>query len=135
MSGTINRREFLRLGGRLSLGLGLLPGAAALLQGCAEMGELSAIGAQIAQSSNLISEDQAQSIARSGQAVGRSFEEITPAQEYYIGRSIGAVILEKYPAYRAPDANRYLNLLGQTLATASEKPNTYGGYHFLILDS
>jgi predicted Zn-dependent protease len=67
--------------------------------------------------------------------MGRSFEEITPVQEYYIGRSIGAVILEKYPPYRAPDANRYLNLLGQTLATASEKPNTYGGYHFLILDS
>jgi beta-barrel assembly-enhancing protease len=135
MSRTVNRREFLRRAGRLSLGLGLLPGAGALLQGCAEMGELGAIGAQIAQSSNLISEDQAQSIARSSQAVGRSFEEITPAQEYYIGRSIGAVILEKYPPHRATEANRYLNRLGQALATASDKPNTYGGYHFLILDS
>jgi predicted Zn-dependent protease len=135
MSQTVDRREFLRRAGRWTLGLGLLPGAGALLQGCAEMGQLGAAGAQIAQSANLISEDQAQSITRSGQAMGRTFEEITPVQEYYIGRSIGAVILEKYPPYRAPDANRYLNLLGQTLATASEKPNTYGGYHFLILDS
>lgn len=135
MSQTVNRREFLRRAGRWTLGLGLLPGAGALLQGCAEMGELSAMGAQIAQSANWISEDQAQSITRSGQAMGRSFEEITPVQEYYIGRSIGAVILQRYSPYTAPAANRYVNLLGQTLATASEKPNTYGGYHFLILDS
>jgi predicted Zn-dependent protease len=135
MSQTVNRREFLRRAGRWTLGLGLLPGAGALLQGCAEMGELSAMGAQIAQSANLISEDQAQSITRSGRAMGRSFEEITPVQEYYIGRSIGAVILQQYSPYNAPEANRYVNLLGQTLATASDKPSTYGGYHFLILDS
>lgn len=135
MSSSVNRREFLRRAGRYALGLGSLPTAAALLQGCAEMGEISALGAQMAQSANLISEDQAKSIARSGQAVGRSFQEITPAQEYYIGRSIGAVILKQYPAYTQRAANRYVNLLGQALATASDKPSTYGGYHFLILDS
>lgn len=135
MNRVVNRREFLRTAGRHLLGLAAVPGAAAFLQGCAEMGDLSALGAQIAQSANLISADQAGSIARSGQALGKSFQEITPQQEYYIGRSIGAVILKQYPAYDEPAANRYVNLLGQTLAQSSEKPNTYGGYHFLILDS
>jgi predicted Zn-dependent protease len=33
------------------------------------------------------------------------------------------------------DATDYINLLGQGLALASIKPETYRGYHFLILDS
>ena len=32
-------------------------------------------------------------------------------------------------------ANDYLNLLGQALALASDRPETFGGYHFLVLDS
>jgi predicted Zn-dependent protease len=48
---------------------------------------------------------------------------------------VGAVILDKYPPYRNASANRYVNLLGQTLARASDLPETFGGYHFLIQDS
>lgn len=75
------------------------------------------------------------SVVRVGEAVAKSFEDITPYQEYYIGRAVGANVLGKYPVYDDKKANQYVNELGQTLAMASDRPLTYGGYHFLILDS
>jgi len=73
--------------------------------------------------------------AKSGEAVAKSFEDITPEQEYYVGRAVGANILTQYPPFDAAAANSYLNLLGQSLALVSDRPETFGGYHFLILDS
>ncbi len=60
---------------------------------------------------------------------------LTPLQEHYIGRAVAANILAKYKPYYNQKADRYLNILGQTLAQASDRPNTYMGYRFLILDS
>jgi predicted Zn-dependent protease len=48
---------------------------------------------------------------------------------------VGANILAQYPPYDAAAANSYLNLLGQSLAMVSDRPETFGGYHFLVLDS
>jgi predicted Zn-dependent protease len=73
--------------------------------------------------------------AKSGEAVAKSFEDITPEQEYYVGRAVGANLLAQYPPLEAAAANAYLNLLGQSLAQLSDRPETFGGYHFLILDS
>ncbi len=73
--------------------------------------------------------------AKTADVVAKSFEDITPEQEYYIGRAVGANILRQYSPYAEARANAYLNLLGQTLAMASDRPETFGGYHFLILDS
>jgi predicted Zn-dependent protease len=67
--------------------------------------------------------------------VAKSFEDITPEQEYYVGRAVGANILAQYAPYNVAPANSYLNLLGQSLALVSDRPETFGGYHFLILDS
>jgi predicted Zn-dependent protease len=70
-----------------------------------------------------------------GQALIKSFEDLTPEQEYYIGRAVGATVLDRYSPYDRSKVNDYLNLLGQTLALASERPEIFGGYHFLALDS
>jgi predicted Zn-dependent protease len=83
---------------------------------------------------NVESED-VKNIAESAKAVGKSFEDITPEQEYYIGRAVGATILDQYDPYVAEDPTTYINLLGQSLALFSDRPETFGGYHFLILDS
>lgn len=69
------------------------------------------------------------------QAVQRSFEDITPEQEYYIGRAVAATVLDQYPPYDEARVNDYLNRLGQTLALVSDRPETFGGYRFLALDS
>ncbi len=67
--------------------------------------------------------------------LGKSFQDITPEQEYYIGRAVAANVLSTYPPYTNDGLNFYLNTLGQTLAQASDRPETFGGYHFLVLDS
>jgi len=84
---------------------------------------------------SLITEDQAGSINRSASAIEKSFQDITPEQEYYIGRAVAATVLKTYKVYDNPAANHYLNVLGQALAQFSDKPETFGGYHFIILDT
>jgi predicted Zn-dependent protease len=103
--------------------------------GCAYFEPVVNIGASLAQAKGLISGDQADSITRSTEAVAKTFEDFTPEQEYFIGRSVGAVIVNRYKPYPNTEANNYLSLLGQALAQASDRPETFGGYHFLILDS
>jgi predicted Zn-dependent protease len=48
---------------------------------------------------------------------------------------VAASILSSYKPYNNPRANHYINVIGQALAMASTKPETYGGYHFLIMDT
>lgn len=65
----------------------------------------------------------------------RAMEDLTPEQEYYLSRAVGARIVQKYSALNDDKANSYLNKVGQALALHSKQPYTYGGYHFLLLDS
>lgn len=55
--------------------------------------------------------------------------------EYFAGRAAAARILDAYEIYNDEEANRYVNVLGQTLALASTRPVIYAGYRFLILDT
>lgn len=131
-----DRRTFLQSAGRLAVyGLGIGPVMTALLSGCKTMETVTDIGTTVGVGSGLINSSQAASIRKSAKAVSRTFADFSPEQEYYVGRTIGAVILDRYPPYDNPRANAYINLLGQTLAQASDVPETFGGYHFLIQDS
>ena len=103
--------------------------------GCESLGSIAEVGTAAAVATGRMSEQQAASVTRSAEAVGRSFEDITPEQEYYIGRAVGATILEQYQPYDEQVATDYLNLLGQSLALASDRPELFGGYRFMILDS
>lgn len=105
---------------------------AVALIGCATVTQL---GTQIGQETGVITQEQGDSIRRVSAAAIKSFEDLTPEQEYFIGRSVAATILESYAPLDQTPANEYLNLLGQTLAMASDRPETFGGYHFLLLDS
>ena len=106
-----------------------------IVSGCKTMDAVTDIGTSVGVASGVITETQAESIAKSAKAVAKTFEDFTPEQEYYIGRTVGAVILDKYTPYDNQNANTYVNLIGQSLAKASDMPETFGGYHFLIQDS
>ena len=106
-----------------------------LLNGCKTMDAVTQIGTSIGVATGTIDQSHAKSIQKSAKAIARSFEDFTPEQEYYMGRTVGAVIVSKYRSYNNPQVNRYINLLGQTLAQASDLPETFSGYHFLVLDS
>lgn len=103
--------------------------------GCAAVETMTTIATNVGVQSGAISKEQGDSILRSTQAVSKSMEDFTPEQEYYIGRSVGAVVLGKYSALADAKVNAYLNLLGQTLSKASDMPELFGGYHFMVLDS
>ena len=106
-----------------------------VLGGCKSMETVTELGTAIGVATGTIDMAQAETIKRSSAAVSKTFEDITPEQEYYIGRTVGAVIVKRYRPFDNPRANRYLNVVGQALSQASDLPQTYGGYHFLILDS
>lgn len=116
----------------LPLGLCLL---SLTVTACEHMESAAVIATEIGRGAGVITAPQAESIRRTARAVSRSAEEFTPEQEYYLGRSVGAVILGRYRPYVSDPLNRYVNVLGQSLAQASDQPALFGGYHFLVLDS
>ena len=109
----------------------LAAAVSAVLLSCSTLAE---VGSGIAAASGVITTDQAASITKVAAAVEKTFEDITPEQEYYIGRSVGAQILTASRPYNYSAASRYVNLLGQSLALFSTRPETFGGYHFMVLD-
>lgn len=107
----------------------------ALFAGCAAVETATGVATDIAVQRGTITKEQATSIRTGTAAVSRSLEDFTPEQEYFIGRSVGAVVLTRYKALNDSRANNYVNLLGQTLALVTGAPELFNGYHFLVLDS
>jgi predicted Zn-dependent protease len=112
-----------------------LPLLFCVLCGCETLDVVTQLGTAVAVSQGAISEEQGSAIRKSSTAVGQAFTDITPEQEYYIGRAVGATLLDRYRPFDRAAVNRYLSQIGRTLALSSELPETFGGYHFLVLDS
>lgn len=106
-----------------------------LFSGCESFGEFGSFGADLAASAGYIDENQADAIGSAAESAEKAFETLTPEQEYFLGRSVAANIMVTYPPMENDRADEYLNTLGQSLAMASDKPNTFLGYRFLLLDS
>ncbi|MDR2135214.1 MAG: M48 family metalloprotease [Treponema sp.] len=107
-----------------------------LLWSCETMGETISLGAQAANALGVIDAESAESISRSGQAISRAAEEITPEQEYYIGRAVGANLLSRYQVWQGDAAlTKYLNQICTVIVINSPRPEIYNGYHVGILDS
>jgi predicted Zn-dependent protease len=68
-------------------------------------------------------------------SVRNSLADITDEEEYYIGRSVSALILARYPVYDNDVVTQYVNKVGLAVAAYSDRPETYAGYHFLVLDT
>jgi predicted Zn-dependent protease len=124
---------------RESFFLFLLLPAVLLFSGCQAMLTSTAKVAAQAEKTGVISTEKAKSIKKStdniAAADSKRREEFTPEQEYYLGRSVAAVILNKYPPYTNQPANEYLNLIGQTLAQISDVPEIFLGYRVQVLNS
>ncbi len=106
-----------------------------LLSGCKTLDDITALGTHVAVGTGTISASEGESIRRGTHAVAKTFEDITPAQEYFIGRSVAASIFENYQPFDQAAATRYLNTMTIVLSRLSKKPETFGGYHVMILDT
>ncbi len=59
--------------------------------------------------------------------------DLSPEEEYYIGRSVAASILARYKPLGIPEVDVYLNLLGQGLSLHSPRPEIFMGYRFMAI--
>jgi predicted Zn-dependent protease len=74
-------------------------------------------------------------ISRSLTSTVKAARPISDEEEYHVGRAVAAKILGSYKLVNDKKLTNYVNLVGQSVAIHSEKPFTYGGYHFAVLDS
>lgn len=102
---------------------------------CQSFSTFTKYSSAFAAQSGLISAEQANALTETAKAGEKVTEDITPEQEYYIGRAVGAAVLSQYKVYENDAATLYLNRIGKSLSLFSDRPETFGGYHFLILDS
>lgn len=68
-------------------------------------------------------------------SIGKAARQLSDDEEYYVGRAVAARLTATYPLYRNDRLTDYLNQIGQTIVLHTDKPTTFGGYHFAILDS
>jgi predicted Zn-dependent protease len=114
------------------LGAAFLP---AVFSSCAHAETITQIGANIGQELGALGSNAAAAFGKTGAAWGKAFEDITPEQEYYIGRAVGANILDSYKLYNAPAQVAYVNRICGALVINSPRPEIFNGYHVNILDS
>ena len=124
---------------RSAVSLLLLPLVSAIalggISGCSEQGGLGSFGKSILSSTGIVSSSQADAIFTAGEKIGKAASPLTGRQEHFLGRAVAANILAEYPLYRNRAITAYLNKVGRTVAAFSSKPETYGGYHFAVLDT
>jgi predicted Zn-dependent protease len=100
------------------------------------MSAIADVGAQIAGQAGVIDQNIANAISNSAKAIGSAAEEISPEQEYYIGRAVGANILSSYKVWNgSPALTAYVNRICNAITVNSPQPEVYNGYHVAILDS
>ncbi len=109
-----------------------------LLAGCAEMQkygiDAKSMGGNTTMGERLKNVDL-QKVGKGVTALRKGVEEISESEEYYIGRAVSAQILAKYKPWRDEGVNGYAQKILQTVALASERPNTFKGWHVQLLDT
>jgi len=106
------------------------------ISSCETIMKVADVGAQVAGAAGLIDQNTADAISASARAIGSAAEEITPEQEYYIGRAVAANIINNYRVWNGNQAlTAYLNLICGAITINSPRPNVFNGYHVAILDT
>lgn len=103
----------------------ILPVLILQITGCATLGRMDLL-------SRAQDAEKAISIAKK---TGEAIRPMSEEEEYYLGRAVAAMILGRYQLYSNNSLEHYLNLVGNTVVMSSDRPYTYGGYHFAILDT
>ncbi len=60
--------------------------------------------------------------------------DMTPRQEYYLGRSIAAQVLTENNLVTSMEMQTYINALGHYLVLHSDRPHTFKGYKFAVVE-
>jgi predicted Zn-dependent protease len=75
-------------------------------------------------------------LSQMGSALATAEDDVFPLDAYFLGRAVGANIINRYRPYtQKPVAEQYLNKICTALTVNSPMPEIYNGYHVMILDS
>jgi predicted Zn-dependent protease len=108
----------------------------AVLLSCKALTDVINKGAQVARKAGMIEKNTEKAINNTNKAMANAAEDITPEQEYYIGRAVAANILKTYPLYRgSPALTTYVNRICNAIVINSPQPDIYNGYHVALLNS
>jgi predicted Zn-dependent protease len=102
---------------------------------CAGAAKLVEKGAGVAAAGGYISEQDKETLQKGAKVARKTFQDLTEEEEYYIGRAVAARILDKYAVSNDSKLRSYVEKVGSTVAACSDRPTTYGGYHFVVLDT
>jgi predicted Zn-dependent protease len=97
---------------------------------------MSKAGIKVADFAEGKKQDFSNAVSATGKAISSAAEQISPEQEYYIGRAVAANILSTYKIYNGNSALiSYLNKICAAITINSPRPDVYNGYHVAILDT
>jgi predicted Zn-dependent protease len=82
-----------------------------------------------------VTSDDVSTAIEVGTALRDASREISESEEYFIGRAVAANIFYRYDSVENDSLQQYMNRVGAAVACFSPRPTTYGGYHFMLLDS
>lgn len=108
--------------------------AALFLTGCSVSGKDSvhSLGNDILELVGLV---PGASVFSTAQSLSQVTKTMTREEEYYVGRAVAAQILSVYPLYENERLTAYVNLVGAAVVAHLERAETFGGYHFAVLDT
>ena len=109
--------------------------SALFITSCATVQQLVTTTMNIAVATGDMDPRTADLIVSTTESVYKVTEQITPENEYYIGRATAAIILNDYNLYNEPNLTKYLNKICGAITINSEKPDLYNGYYVAVLDS
>jgi hypothetical protein len=81
-----------------------------------------------------LEQDVSIALSRMNQALADD-EALNQEDGYYIGRAVGAQILQSYKVWENPALTVYLNKICGALVVNSPRPELYNGYHVALLDT
>ena len=109
--------------------------SALFITSCATVQQIVTTTMNIAVAAGDMDPRTADLIVSTTESVYKVTEQITPENEYYIGRATAAIILNDYDLYNEPNLTKYLNKICGAITINSEKPDLYNGYYVAVLDS
>lgn len=113
-----------------AVALGLL-----VLSGCAPGAGFQQVGSSLLSSTGFVTSSQADAIFQAGGKLAKAASPLSEEEEYYLGRGVSAVILSKYRPYRNAKVEKYVNTVAAAVVAHSSRPETFGGYRVLVLDT
>ncbi len=98
--------------------------------------QFSSLGSSVLGAAGVsVSEQSISNFIDAGESLNKAARGFSEEQEYYLGRAVSAMVLQKFPLDSSQVKTKYLNQVGNVVASVSPRPLTFSGYHFGILKS